>query len=59
MKNFRFPLQPPKVKREHFRRVMFLSIAAVVVAHFMHPDAELTIGMVCNFLFYYEPVITV
>jgi hypothetical protein len=49
----------PKVKKSHFRRVLFISILAAVAAHEFIPAYEHIAGLAANLFFFWEPTIEV
>lgn len=52
-------LNMPKVRKDHYRRVLFAVITATLAFHFYLPDYEAWIELGANLAFFWEPTIEV
>jgi hypothetical protein len=61
-KKIRIPhphLALPKVRKTHYRRILFLAIVAMIGAHYVLPDHEQWLALVTNLAFFWEPTLEV
>lgn len=49
----------PKVRKQHYRKWLLITLIAIPFVHFMTPEWEYLAAMVNGFVFYYEPVLEI